>query len=48
MLGIFKKIIGSKEKKDAKIYQPYVDRIKTFEAAIAVLSIDELRAKTTD
>ncbi len=46
MLGIFKKLVGSKEKKDAKIYQPYVDRVKTFESAVSALTIDELRDKT--
>ena len=31
MFGIFKKLLGSKEKKDDKVYQPYVDKVKSFE-----------------
>lgn len=46
MFGILKKLVGSKEKKDAKIYQPYVDKIKAVENSIKTLSHDELRAKT--
>ncbi|MEX1003038.1 MAG: preprotein translocase subunit SecA [Crocinitomicaceae bacterium] len=46
MLNIFKKLAGSKEKKDSKIYQPYVEKVKSFEGAIKALSNDELRAKT--
>ena len=48
MFGILKKLAGSKAKKDDKIYQPYVDRVKSYESAIAALSNDELRAKTAD
>ena len=48
MLKIFKKLVGSKEKKDDKIYQPYVDRIKAVEPSIQGLSNDELRAKTAE
>ncbi|MBD3638904.1 MAG: preprotein translocase subunit SecA [Crocinitomicaceae bacterium] len=46
MLDIFKKIVGSKSKKDDKIYQPYVEKVKTYESKIETLSNDELRAKT--
>jgi preprotein translocase subunit SecA len=46
MLNVFKKVVGSKSKKDDKIYQPYVDRVKASESAIVGLSNDELRAKT--
>jgi len=48
MLNIFKKIVGSKENKDNKIYQPYVDRIKAVEPSITPLTNDELRAKTAE
>ncbi len=48
MFGILKKLAGSKGKKDDKIYQPYVDRVKSFEAKIGALSNDELRAKTAE
>lgn len=46
MLGIVKKLAGSKSKKDDKIYQPYVDKIKSHESAMKGLSNDELRSKT--
>ncbi|MCB9225261.1 MAG: preprotein translocase subunit SecA [Crocinitomicaceae bacterium] len=46
MLNVFKKIVGSKSKKDDRIYQPYVDRVKSYESSIQALSNDELRAKT--
>ncbi len=48
MLNIFKKLVGSKENKDNKIYQPYVDRIKAAEPAIQALTNDQLRAKTIE
>jgi len=48
MFGILKKLAGSKSKKDDKIYQPYVDRVKAVEAQIKVLSNDELRGKTDE
>ncbi|MBK6525275.1 MAG: preprotein translocase subunit SecA [Crocinitomicaceae bacterium] len=46
MFGLLKKLVGSKEKKDAKIYQPFVDKIKAVEASLINLSNDELRNKT--
>lgn len=46
MFGLLKKLVGSKEKKDAKIYQPFVDKIKAVEASLVNLSNDELRNKT--
>ncbi|UKN03132.1 preprotein translocase subunit SecA [Paracrocinitomix mangrovi] len=46
MLNIFKKVVGSKSKKDDKIFQPYVDLVKSHEASIKSLSNDELRGKT--
>tara|TARA_B110000037_G_scaffold19257_1_gene20363 strand:- start:76978 stop:80379 length:3402 start_codon:yes stop_codon:yes gene_type:complete len=48
MFGILKKLAGSKGKKDDKIYQPYVDRVKSFEGKISALSNDDLRAKTAE
>ena len=48
MLNIFKKIVGSKQNKDNKIYQPYVDRINAVYPSIKSLSNDELRAKTAE
>lgn len=48
MFGILKKLAGSKSKKDDKIYQPYVDKVKAVEPEIKALSNDELRAKTAE
>lgn len=48
MFGILKKLAGSKAKKDDKIYQPYVDRVKALEGTISGLTNDELRGKTAD
>lgn len=48
MFGILKKLVGSKEKKDAKIYQPYVEKIKAVEPSLKNLSNDELRNKTLE
>ena len=43
ILNVF---VGNKSEKDIKVIQPLVTKIKTFEAALAALSNDELRAKT--
>ena len=48
MFGILKKLAGSKSKKDDKIYQPYVDKVKAVESQIKSLSNDDLRAKTQE
>ena len=48
MFGFLKKLAGDKSKKDNKIYQPYVERIKAVEAGITALSNDDLRAKTAE
>ena len=48
MLNIFKKLVGDKSKKDDKIYNPYVERVKAVEGKIKALSNDELRAKTIE
>ena len=44
--SILKVFVGDKSEKDVKDLQPLVKHIKSFEAAIASLSHDELRAKT--
>ncbi|MFK5981325.1 MAG: preprotein translocase subunit SecA [Flavobacteriaceae bacterium] len=46
--SVLKLFVGDKSKKDIGDLQPLVNEIKTFESAIAQLSIDELRAKTTE
>ncbi|MFK8045403.1 MAG: preprotein translocase subunit SecA [Crocinitomicaceae bacterium] len=48
MLTIFKKILGSKEKKDEKIFRPYIDKVNKEFAKLSGLTNDELRAKTTE
>ena len=48
MLNILKKIIGSKEKKDAKIYSPYIDLVNNEFVKLSTLSNDELRGKTIE
>lgn len=46
MLRLFKKIVGNKESKDNKVYQPYVHKIKAVEPEISTLSHDQLREQT--
>ncbi len=46
--SVLKLFVGDKSKKDMGDLQPLVNEIKTFESAIAQLSIDELRAKTVE
>jgi preprotein translocase subunit SecA len=48
MLNIVKNLVGNKSKKDDKIYEPYVKKVKSYEEAISALSNDQLRAKTTE
>ncbi len=44
--NVLKVFVGDKSKKDIGEIQPIVDKIKAEEAAIAALSIDQLRAKS--
>lgn len=46
--SVIKLFVGDKQEKDLKILQPVVDDVRKFEAAIAKLSHDELRAKTLE
>ncbi|PQJ77919.1 preprotein translocase subunit SecA [Polaribacter porphyrae] len=46
--SVIKLFVGDKQQKDLKILQPIVDDVKKFEAALAQLSHDELRAKTIE
>jgi preprotein translocase subunit SecA len=46
MLNVFKKIVGSKEKKDSKKFSPYIDKVNQAHAKLGGLSNDELRGKT--
>ena len=45
---IIKAFVGDKSQKDVKATQPYISKIKAIEPALAALSHDELRAKTTE
>ena len=44
--NVLKVFVGDKSKKDLGDIQPYVDQVKSHQAAIEKLSIDELRAKS--
>jgi preprotein translocase subunit SecA len=46
--SVLKVFVGDKSKQDVKAITPIVNKIKGFEAAIAKLSHDELRAKTIE
>jgi preprotein translocase subunit SecA len=46
--SVIKLFVGDKQQKDLKSLQPVVDDVRKFEAAIANLSHDELRAKTQE
>lgn len=46
--SVIKVFVGDKQKKDLKILQPIVDKVKTFESQLASLSNDDLRAKTNE
>ncbi len=48
MLGIVKKIFGSKYDRDVAKYAPYVDEINELQQAYTALSNDELRNKTLE
>ena len=44
--SVIKLFVGDKQQKDLKMLQPVVDNVRKFEAAIQLLSNDELRGKT--
>ncbi len=46
--SVLKAFVGDKSKKDVKELQPILIQIKSFEAVLEGLSIDELRAKTAE
>ena len=45
--SILKAFVGDKSQKDVKAIQPIINKIKSFEGALAALSNDDLRNKTT-
>ncbi|MBK6544880.1 MAG: preprotein translocase subunit SecA [Saprospiraceae bacterium] len=48
MFGILKKIFGTKQEKDVKVYLPKVEEINHFAAAYQSLNNDQLRNKTLE
>jgi len=46
--SVLKIFVGDKSKQDIGEIQPIIDKIKTFESAIAQLSLNELRAKSDE
>ena len=46
MIGLLKKIFGSRNEREVKKFWPVVRRINEIEADLQKLSEDELRAKT--
>lgn len=44
--SIIKVFVGDKSQKDVKALQPYLNKIKTFEAPLMSLTNDELRGRT--
>jgi len=48
MLEIFKKLLGSKEKKDEKIFRPYIDKVNAEFVKLSGLTNDQLRDKTIE
>ncbi len=44
--SVLKAFVGDKKKKDLKLLQPIVDKVRSFDKEMESLSIDELRAKT--
>ncbi len=46
--SVLKAFVGDKKKKDLKLLQPIVNKVSAFEAEIGALSLDQLRAKTSE
>mgnify|MGYP000886933222 FL=1 len=44
--SVLKAFVGDKKKKDLKLLQPLVDKVRSFDKEMSKLSIDELRGKT--
>ena len=45
--SLLKVFVGDKVKKDLKILQPIVDKVRSFDEEMESLSLDQLREKTT-
>lgn len=46
--SVLKAFVGDKSKKDIKLLQPLVDKVRSFDQEMENLSLDELRGKTQD
>ncbi|WP_139958185.1 preprotein translocase subunit SecA [Flavicella sediminum] len=46
--SVLKIFVGDKQKKDLKLLQPIVDKVRAFEKEMNTLSIDDLRLKTAE
>jgi len=46
--SVLKVFVGDKKKKDLKILQPIVDKVRAFDTEVEKLSIDQLRGKTLE
>ncbi len=46
--SVLKVFVGDKNKKDLKILQPIVDKVRAFDAEVEKLSLDQLRNKTIE
>ncbi|MCF6347878.1 MAG: preprotein translocase subunit SecA [Flavobacteriaceae bacterium] len=46
--SVLKVFVGDKKKKDLKILQPIVDKVRAFDAEVEKLSLDQLRNKTIE
>ncbi|MBT8299583.1 MAG: preprotein translocase subunit SecA, partial [Maribacter sp.] len=46
--SVLKAFVGDKSKKDVRELQPILDQIKSFETTMEGLTLDEIRAKTTE
>lgn len=44
--SVLKAFVGDKKKKDLKLLQPLVDKVRSFDKEMSLLTIDELRGKT--
>ena len=44
--SVLKAFVGDKSKKDLKLLQPLVEKVRSFDKEMSILTIDELRAKT--
>ncbi len=46
--SVIKVFVGDKKKKDLKLLQPIVDKVRSFDTAMTALTLDQLREKTAE